>query len=857
VLLKRLLILCALLGTACAQTDYARMLNGVNYQTGTTYTFTSADGLHVTNFNNAGSISATLPNGNTVGFQAGAVISVSNSTGSGSLTITCTGCTINGSSTLVMAGGQFADLYSDGLNYMANRGGTGIGGSPGGANTQLQFNSLGTFGAISNVAAGSLLASQGASSTPVFQTKPAIDVRDYGVDCTDTIDSTTAFANAVTAAGNFGKIIVPKNCKFKISGTPGISLYKVQGLEIEFQGRQGNSCDQGGSSGIDYTQAYAGGNTVFSVVDSQRLWFKNIVIYTNGGADNGLLLDQDGLTPPITTDNVFDNICIIANTATRNSSFRGISISPTSTSNVENINFNHAEVTCSLNAPTSSTSNGSGVFVGNSSNAVNELLNYVTGLNCSNTIGGAGGGQEIVYTHILDSTGTTNTNVQVSANNSGLTWSRFENSNIGASVSNSSPTGPLLIMGNDFTNLTTVLDCAGGGGCGTNVTVMNNEKDSVPANWFNNHANTAGNVFAVNNRNFSWAPLDWLNGAFVFPDLTNGISLPRTALTLPLFFTPRAKAAAFGQNYGSPFITFENSSGGGPALDDWVIQSMPAGVFGTSAASTFVINHIPNANVTSTWVALGGTQSGATFSAISTPTFPGSNIVAVSCSGGATWSYQVVAHGGTGTTANSATTSTGATACSTLTASNYLLIGIAMTAGCTSIDVYRTVSGGTPATTGKIGSLACSGDNGVQGLAGYEQASNMQFKDGGQAGDATSPPSTNTTGQIISTVATGLAPLSITSTTPVANLATTPTTYNHSGTQQTGVHVVVDRCTLGTNCAAITLTGSAVYTSSSSYNCTGNDETGANSVNWSAASGTTFTFTGTGTDAIAYICVGN
>jgi hypothetical protein len=112
-------------------------------------------------------------------------------------------------------------------------------------------------------------------------------------------------------------------------------------------------------------------------------------------------------------------------------------------------------------------------------------------------------------------------------------------------------------------------------------------------------------------------------------------------------------------------------------------------------------------------------------------------------------------------------------------------------------------------------------------------------------------------GRVEVPVATGTSPFNITSTTPVANLTTVPTTYNHGGTQQTAVHLIVDRCTLGTNCSSITLSGSAVYTSSSSYNCVGNDETGANSVNWSAASGTTFTFTGTGTDAIAYICAGN
>ena len=50
--------------------------------------------------------------------------------------------------------------------------------------------------------------------------------------------------------------------------------------------------------------------------------------------------------------------------------------------------------------------------------------------------------------------------------------------------------------------------------------------------------------------------------------------------------------------------------------------------------------------------------------------------------------------------------------------------------------------------------------------------------------------SMSATGQVASTLATGTAPFSITSTTPVANLTAVPTTYDHSGTQQTATHLV-------------------------------------------------------------------
>jgi hypothetical protein len=81
-------------------------------------------------------------------------------------------------------------------------------------------------------------------------------------------------------------------------------------------------------------------------------------------------------------------------------------------------------------------------------------------------------------------------------------------------------------------------------------------------------------------------------------------------------------------------------------------------------------------------------------------------------------------------------------------------------------------------------------------------------------------------------------------------------TYNAAGTLQTSVHIVEDTCTLGTNCA-VTLTGSAAFTSSSSYRCTASDATAASAVRVNQASGTSVTFTGTGTDVISFHCIGN
>jgi hypothetical protein len=110
---------------------------------------------------------------------------------------------------------------------------------------------------------------------------------------------------------------------------------------------------------------------------------------------------------------------------------------------------------------------------------------------------------------------------------------------------------------------------------------------------------------------------------------------------------------------------------------------------------------------------------------------------------------------------------------------------------------------------------------------------------------------------ITSKVGAGTAPFSITSTTPVLNLAATPTTYNAAGTQQPNVHLVKDTCTLGIDCS-ITLTGPAIFTSNRSYDCWARDATTpANAVTVMRTSGSALTFTGTGTDVVNYICLGN
>lgn len=111
--------------------NVARMLCGTNPQAGTTYTVAATDFCKLVTFSNSNPIAVTQPAGNTSGFGAGKEFSFRNN-GTGQATFTCqNGCTINGSGTLAVPGGTGADLYSDGLNYIAQLYQVGGGGGGG------------------------------------------------------------------------------------------------------------------------------------------------------------------------------------------------------------------------------------------------------------------------------------------------------------------------------------------------------------------------------------------------------------------------------------------------------------------------------------------------------------------------------------------------------------------------------------------------------------------------------------------------------------------------------------------------------------------------------------------------------
>jgi len=113
-----------------------------------------------------------------------------------------------------------------------------------------------------------------------------------------------------------------------------------------------------------------------------------------------------------------------------------------------------------------------------------------------------------------------------------------------------------------------------------------------------------------------------------------------------------------------------------------------------------------------------------------------------------------------------------------------------------------------------------------------------------------------TVGQNVNTLATGTAPFVVASTTPVNNLTGQLLARNAAGIQQTNARSVYGTCTLGTNCV-VTFAGASAWTAANSYVCTATDQTAAQPVKVVNTSNSVVTFTGTGTDVVAYACFGS
>lgn len=126
--MRKFLILFALVAPLCAQTNYTRMLAGVNYQAGASYSLQPADGTKATSFTSSSAVAVCLSSptslcsgvaaGSGTFYGVGTLFTVL-AQGAGGVTITCQSCTINGAATLALGQNAGADIYGDGTNFIA------------------------------------------------------------------------------------------------------------------------------------------------------------------------------------------------------------------------------------------------------------------------------------------------------------------------------------------------------------------------------------------------------------------------------------------------------------------------------------------------------------------------------------------------------------------------------------------------------------------------------------------------------------------------------------------------------------------------------------------------------------------
>jgi hypothetical protein len=626
---------------------------------------------------------------------------------------------------------------------------------------------------------------------------------------------------------------------------------------------------RGGAAGksptFTWTGAASGTMIDMEYVDSFTVHGISLAGGTNGGI--GIKVDKNGAGGIWnTTDGRFVDDTF--NGAATN--WVGLSISPVSGNNVERMLVENSAFYCG--APVSTTA-GTGVLIGPSANAKSEAILHSSFTQCFNAIYQKNGSMLVSDNEFELNGGTcgtgsgadiridTTTDVDILENNVGENDTQFLNTNNDSS--SSGPGFPVIIKGNHW----------GTAGC-TNTahyfidtptgTIWDVEDNGWDADagitkliGTANNGNgatiyTKGNVWPNLAFNKWWTNFDVANS----DDLK---ILDDRMMVSPVY-------SGTGPDFSSAFLDFRGYVSNGSALpDDFILQNIPAGGL-TNQGGTFLIKHQQGATGTEIF-GWDGSYGDIKIAAIPTPA-----ILSVSQGGtpaSTSYTYAIVAYGPQGNTAGSATVNT-ATGAATLNRRNFNLIQWYPVAGATKYCIWKTASSGSPSSTGNIGCTSALQfkTNSSIPTFGYTINAGLftsayKFSDTGRAGDSASLPGTNTTGtlslpgQITSTLATGTAPLSVTSTTPVSNL----TLKNHpqvyeSGLLTTSEKIYTNTQALAGGTATHTFANSFTFAGSQTFGCMCTDQTAVNACRAVPASATTVTLAGTGSDVLWLECVG-
>lgn len=185
------------------------------------------------------------------------------------------------------------------------------------------------------------------------------------------------------------------------------------------------------------------------------------------------------------------------------------------------------------------------------------------------------------------------------------------------------------------------------------------------------------------------------------------------------------------------YIVYRTTAAGTPST---------TGVIGTVLSSAFALGAVLTFNDTGL-VADGSTApttntTGGTFATtLSNTQIPTPTVTATvnGAAGATTITYKLVANGTLGTTAASAA-ATVTTGNATLSATNSITLNWNPVTGAVSYTLYRTAAGGTPNSVGILTGATALGPN------------VLTFTDTGLTGDTTTPPTVNTTGQLITAI---------------------------------------------------------------------------------------------------------
>lgn len=211
------------------------------------------------------------------------------------------------------------------------------------------------------------------SAGGAYQIKSAIDVRDWGVDCTGTKDA-AANLNSHTNVqdGISGQhISIPSGCILKLI-TDQWQIYGSQGWEIEGVGILARNplIEYCGPSGRD---------SVLKIERSGGWRIKGVNIEEGGvgcrnTTPNGVVVDNDRSGGYTTTDGLFDRVYVSPSSTIEN--WTGINIAPVSRSNTEDMRFINSLIGCA-NSP-----GGVGVYLGSSFNAKMEDFQHTQIVQC-------------------------------------------------------------------------------------------------------------------------------------------------------------------------------------------------------------------------------------------------------------------------------------------------------------------------------------------------------------------------------------------------------------------------------------------------------------------------------------------